>query len=183
MPPRPVFHWVCCFQQNKRYVWFTAFPGMSRSRKREPPAPWQSPLHDSLPFSGEFHWTWYLASGRLGIFCGRGRLRKIGCMLVQTTVSGCLTIKTLWICSTSIDRSTLANIFCGTISSCWWFGALLMIDLSRGREEGKALTLKAVIRLWDATFSSLNPPKKNACQIHIYMAIFMIDPYTCSPYS
>lgn len=43
-----------------------------------------------------------------------------------------------------------------------------MIDLSRAREEGKALTLKAVIRLWDATPAPTPPQKKCMPDTYIY---------------
>lgn len=128
--------------------------------------PCQSPQPDSPPFSGEFQLaglgTWL--SGRPGIFCGRGRLRRIGCVLVQRTLSRCSPLKPseCEVC----PQASLVELFLAV-------GGFLLctVGLSRSREEGKAPTLKTQLKI-----CQMHPPptKKENARSYICMATFLM---------
>lgn len=145
-----------------------------REQEESAPLP-ESPARLS-PFSGEFQLagpgTWL--SGKPGIFCGRGRLRRRGCVLVQRTLSRCFPLKPSE-CAVCLQASLHPQMLLVELFLAVDGFLLCTVGLSRSREEGKAPTLKTQLKI--CQMHPLPPPKKENARRYIRMATFLMTSY------
>lgn len=132
---------------------------MSGSRKNVPPC--QRPPPKSPPFSRELQLTepgtW--PSGRPETSCGRGRLRKIGCVLGQRTLSRCFPLKPSE-CTVCPQASLHQQVLLVELFLAADGVLLCTISLSRAREEGKTPTLEAWLKVCLMQLPNHHPKKK-----------------------